>query len=133
MLEGEIFDFVRKWWKKKEDREMCLAEECAKEAAYLESLDKPSRQSLIENRRVLIKFNADCENKHLKKLFLLEKLSQPIFDCPVCMAPWHGTYLYWLIPWQRIGLPAHDWVAWLVVIIGALGLNSIIIRTFKDE
>lgn len=64
----------------------------------------------------------------------LAKLKEPLFACPVCMAPWHGTYLYWLIPWPRLWLPSHDWVAWLIIIIGSLGLNSIIVRIIpKDD
>lgn len=72
-------------------------------------------------------------HKSMRLYNFLCKLKEPLIACPVCMCPWHGTYLYWLIPWQRIGLPEHDLWAWLVIIIGALGLNSIIVRVFKDD
>lgn len=70
---------------------------------------------------------------HEKLYAFMCKLKEPIMDCQVCMTPWHGTYLYWLIPWSRLGLPAHDWVAWLVIIIAAMGFNSIIVRLFKND
>jgi hypothetical protein len=72
--------------------------------------------------------------KNMMKLYeFLCKIKEPIYACPVCMAPWHGTYLYWVIPWPRICLPAHDRAAWIIVVICALGLNSIIVRMFKDD
>lgn len=70
---------------------------------------------------------------HMKLYGFMCKLKEPLIACPVCMVPWHGTYIYWLIPWPRIGLPAHDWAAWFIIILAALGLNSIIVRVFKDD
>lgn len=61
-----------------------------------------------------------------------EKLKQPIYDCAVCMSPWHGTYLYWIIwgAWLKTG----TWQEWLVVIIGAMGVNAAINQlTPKDD
>lgn len=73
-------------------------------------------------------------NKNRMRLYnFLCRIKEPLIACPVCMAPWYGTALYWLIPWPRIGLPAHDLVDWAIIIIAALGLNSIIVRTFKDS
>lgn len=43
-----------------------------------------------------------------------------VFACNVCMCPWNGTALYWLIPWQ------HELWQWPVVIIGAMGVNIIV-------
>lgn len=57
---------------------------------------------------------------------LNEKLKQPLYQCPVCMVPWHGTYLYWVIPWP------HHWVEWIVVVIAAMGLNVIINKSFPN-
>ena len=56
-----------------------------------------------------------------------KKLHSPIFECPVCMCPWYGTILYWAI-W---GCSVKEW---LVVIIAAMGLNSVIVNFFpKDD
>lgn len=46
-------------------------------------------------------------------------LHNPFFECVVCMAPWYGSVLYWLI-WHK-SIPEC-----LVVIIGSMGLNFII-------
>lgn len=45
------------------------------------------------------------------------QIHSPVFDCNVCMSPWYGTALYWLIPWH------HDVKVWPVVVIVAMGLN----------
>lgn len=141
MLPGEIFGFIEKWWKAWEDRYLNAADFASQEidrkkeeirVRYVGPLSK-QHEGLRDNAIELIKHSETYRDKFLKKALLLEKISQPIFRCPVCMAPWHGTYLYWLIPWQRLGLPAHDVVSWIVIIIAALGLNSIIVRVFKDE
>lgn len=75
---------------------------------------------------------AACKG-HMKLYGFMSKLKEPLIACPVCMAPWHGTYLYWLIPWAGLGLPTHVWWHWPIIVIAALGLNSIIVRVFKDE
>lgn len=50
---------------------------------------------------------------------LPEKLHSPFFSCPVCMSGIYGVVLYWII-W-------HGSVKeWLIVNIGAIGLNAII-------
>lgn len=43
-----------------------------------------------------------------------------VFGCNVCMCPWYGSVLYWLIPWH------HALWQWPVVIIGAMGVNVVI-------
>lgn len=58
---------------------------------------------------------------------LPEKLKEPVFACVVCMAPWYGTILYWLI-W------GNNHKEWLIVAIAAMGLNAIINQLIpKDE
>jgi hypothetical protein len=133
MLPGEIFGFVDKWWDNWEKRIINYANACKTEAAKLKSAHAFENRDKTENEIALQYYNEQCEQKALKKLFLIGKLSQPIFKCPVCMAPWYGTALYWVIPWQRLWLPAHDWVHCVIIIIATLGLNSIIVRVFKDD
>lgn len=60
-----------------------------------------------------------------------KKLMQPIADCHVCMCPWHGTYLYWLI-WG-LWLKTAEWQEWLIVVIAAMGVNGILSHLFPKE
>lgn len=57
--------------------------------------------------------------------YLPKKLQKPVFDCPVCMAPWYGTGIYWLV-W------GNGYVEWIVVIIAAMGLNAVLIKLMPD-
>jgi hypothetical protein len=59
--------------------------------------------------------------KHLPKA-----IHPAVFGCNVCMTPWYGTLLYWLIPWQKLGLTVSNWLEWPVVIIGSMGINIVI-------
>jgi hypothetical protein len=51
---------------------------------------------------------------------LPDAIHPAVFACNVCMCPWYGSVLYWLIPWQ------HDLWQWPVVIIGAMGMNVVV-------
>lgn len=57
---------------------------------------------------------------------LPEKLHQPFFSCPVCMAGIYGAVLYWLI--YHNGLKE-----WLIVNIAAIGFNAIVSKLFPDD
>ena len=52
---------------------------------------------------------------------LPEAVHAPVFDCNVCMTPWYGSGLYWLI-WNG------SVKEWAIVIITAMGLNAILNR-----
>lgn len=131
MLPGEIFGFIEKWWKKKEDRLLAQAERQLTAAQLNDSFSNEEDANPVFEKRAREAYKR--ADRLMKRHVVLEKISQPLFRCPVCMVPWHGTYLYWLIPWERMALPPHYWIDWLIVIIGALGMNSIIVRIFKDE
>lgn len=109
MLPGEIFGFIDTWWERKKNKLMALADDL-----------------ICHNQQK--KFN-----RTMRLLELLEKIEQPLFRCPVCMAPYYGTALYWLIPWQKLELPAHNAWEWVIIIMASMGLNSIIVRTFKSD
>jgi hypothetical protein len=128
MLEGEIFGFVRKWWGKKEEQ---LLERIVFYEAEAETVKTRYHQGDLLD--AILVTNKRRKGIMTNRLRLLEKISQPIFDCPVCMLPYYGTILYWIIPWGHLGLPRHHWVDWLICIIGGLGLNSIIVRIFKSD
>lgn len=55
---------------------------------------------------------------------LNDKLKDPIYNCPACMAFWHGSWVYWLI-WGA-WLKTASWQEWLVVIVSSIGINAII-------
>lgn len=56
---------------------------------------------------------------------LPEAIHKPVFACHICMTPWYGTGLYFLIPL----LPA-----WIPLVIAAMGLNAVLSKLFaKDE
>lgn len=57
---------------------------------------------------------------------LPEKLQQPLFACNVCMSPYYGSVIYWLL-W------GNNWIEWLVVVIGAMGLNAAINKLSPDK
>lgn len=50
-----------------------------------------------------------------------------VFECNVCMSPWYGSLLYWLLPWDKLGLhyEANVW-RWIPCIIVAMGINIVI-------
>jgi hypothetical protein len=52
--------------------------------------------------------------KHLPK-----KLHQPVFECNVCMTPWYGSVMYWIIY-------GHGWEDWLFTIFMAMGLQIVL-------
>ena len=58
--------------------------------------------------------------------WLPPKLHQPIFDCPVCQAPWYGTILYWIF-WHN------GRKEWIICIIAAMGLNAVLVKLFPDK
>lgn len=65
----------------------------------------------------------------IKKLIKPEgKFYKPIYGCPICMSPWHGTYLYWLL--YHISV-----IDWLVTIFTAAGFAVIwaLIIDIKDN
>lgn len=59
----------------------------------------------------------------LEKL-LPEFLHKPVFACHICMTPWYGTGLYFLIPL----LPA-----WIPIVIAAMGLNAMLTKLWAKE
>lgn len=50
----------------------------------------------------------------------------PVYDCVVCMAPWYGSIIYWMVWRVRV-------IEWLIVVIAAMGLNAIINQLSPDK
>lgn len=57
---------------------------------------------------------------------LPEQIHPAVFACNVCMSVWYGTFLYWLIPWQKVGITGNALLEWPLVIIAAMGINIVI-------
>lgn len=55
-----------------------------------------------------------------------EKWENAIFDCPICMTPYYGSLVYWAVWANGIG-------EWLVVVVGAMGLNVALTKLFREE
>lgn len=70
----------------------------------------------------------DFMYKHTPK-----KIHPALFECNVCMTPHYGTALYWLIPWQQIGLPEATLIGWPVTIIVAMGIQVVINKLSPDK
>lgn len=64
----------------------------------------------------------------IKKIIKPEgKLYKPIYGCPVCMAPWYGTLIYFIFF-------GSDWQEWILTILAAGGISvfSVIGIIIKD-
>lgn len=46
-----------------------------------------------------------------------------VFECNVCMSPYYGSVLYWVI--YGLWLHVASWQEWPIVIIAAMGFNII--------
>lgn len=106
LLPGEIFGFITRAWDRYKDR-------------------------------LITKADSSDTKKGLKIIrwwVILDKIEEPLLKCPVCMAPWYGTALYFIIPWERLDYSFrwHNPIDWVIIIICAMGLNSIIVRTFNE-
>lgn len=79
----------------------------------------------------------DWLHDHLPK-----KLHSPAFDCPVCMVPYYGSVIYWLLfmpmkinsLWPlNVTLYWMGFVEWFTVIIAAMGLNAVIVKLWPSK
>jgi hypothetical protein len=59
------------------------------------------------------------------------QIHQPVFDCNICMCPWYGSVIYWAV-WG-LWLHTGTWQEWVIVIIGAMGINIIINKWAPDK
>lgn len=120
MLPGEIFGFVDKWWEDRKNRLYAYADHIQ---------NKMNEHSRIYN--TVHQGMGQEASKTERKIKVMEKIEQPLFKCPVCMAGIYGAVIYWLI-WG-VWLQTACWQEWIICNIGAIGLNSIIVRAFKND
>lgn len=57
---------------------------------------------------------------------LKEFYQKPLFDCPICLCPYYGTAIYWL-------LFGNNWKEWLIVIFIAAGINTVYVKLFPEK
>lgn len=53
-------------------------------------------------------------------------LKEPLFDCPICQCPWWGTLIYWTL----IGSDIREWI---IVVLTAMGINSVIVWALRNK
>lgn len=58
-----------------------------------------------------------------------DKLTQPLFNCPICMTPWWGAGLYWIAVYTNIPyFTTWHWPTVIAVLFSAAGLNTILLQ-----
>lgn len=62
--------------------------------------------------------------KQLKKL--PEFIQKPLFDCPICMAPWWGSGILLIGQLNKLW-HVNNWFEWIVVVLAAGGVNTVLI------
>ncbi len=50
-----------------------------------------------------------------------EWINKPLWQCPICCSFWYGTAIYFVF---NFGI----WYHWPLVIIGAMGVNALIVK-----
>lgn len=131
MQPREAFGFIEKWWKQKEDALLDQSDGLLRAARVIEDEAKATDTEMA--------IDGLSESAHLKneadRLFslqqLLEKISQPLFRCPVCMSPWWGSGVYWIV-WG-LWLKTATWQEWLLTVISTIGFNAIIINLWPPS
>lgn len=61
------------------------------------------------------------------------KVHPAVFECNVCMTPWYGSVLYWLMPWTKLGMPESTVLFWPIVIIVGMAINIVINKWTPDK
>lgn len=51
---------------------------------------------------------------------------KPLFDCPICMAPWWGSLIL-IVGYQAGALPAYNWFEAVCILFAAGGINAVLI------
>lgn len=63
---------------------------------------------------------------------LPEAIHKPVFDCAICMSPWYGSILFWVIPWSKLFVIPNTIDQWPVCVIVAMGFNIVINKWSTD-
>ena len=57
-------------------------------------------------------------------------VKKPLYDCPICMAPWWGSVILILM-----GLHSGEWfdpLTWLLLVFAAGGINTVLIYIIEN-
>lgn len=55
-----------------------------------------------------------------------KKFHPPLFECNVCMTPWFGSILYWIIY-------GHGWEDWLFTVFIAMGMQIVLNKLSPEK
>jgi hypothetical protein len=129
MQPREIFGFIEKWWKQKEDALLDRGDKRLQTAKAIDDdIDATGADMGVSIKSAMLKKEAD---RFFERQQLLEKISQPLFRCPVCMVPGWGSGVYWLVwgMWQKTAC----WQEWLLTVICTIGFNAIVINLWPPS
>jgi hypothetical protein len=60
---------------------------------------------------------------------LPEKLTMPLFNCPICMTPWWGTLGILIAHHSGVSLfPDVHWLTIMIIVFSAAGLNTVLLQ-----
>lgn len=68
--------------------------------------------------------------EYLRKA-LPEFIQKPLFECPICMAPWHGMIIL-LIGKENHLWVINSWVEFVLVLFGSGGINAVLIYIIEQ-
>ena len=54
-------------------------------------------------------------------------LHDPAFECPVCQVPYYGSAIYYIFFFNG------SWQDWVLTVIGAMGLNVVILKLAPEK
>ena len=57
-------------------------------------------------------------------------IKKPLFECPICMTPWWGSLII-VLSCINSGVWI-DWFSWIIIIITAGGINSVLDKFIND-
>jgi hypothetical protein len=57
---------------------------------------------------------------------LPDYIRKPLYDCPICSTPWHGSLILWLGNINNIW-QVHNPIEWIFILFSAAGINTVLI------
>lgn len=61
-----------------------------------------------------------------------EWVKKPLYDCPICCAPWWGALIL-LLSHLTGSLPAFNWFQVVCILFGAGGVNTVLIYMISSD
>lgn len=57
-------------------------------------------------------------------------IKNPLFDCPICMAPWYGSIILAIADLTN-SLPSLNWFKCILILFASAGLNVLLINIIE--